>query len=82
MATVNEALKRARLLTDSKNLRQVLSFKQAFGFIFSSHKEDKDMGNVCIMISKSNPDEYVLVPIVNENIPFLQSGKDITSTIK
>lgn len=77
MTTVREAYIKAKELTTSKYLQQILSFEKAFGFIFSTHRDGDDVGNLCIMISKDNPEESALIPIIPENLDFLYKGDKI-----
>ena len=64
MVTVKEAYIKAKELTTSQYLQRILSFEKAFGFIFSTHRDGNDVGNLCIMISKDNPEESALIPII------------------
>lgn len=81
MIAVKEAYIKAKALTSSDYLQQILSFEKAFGFIFSTHRDGNDIGNLCIMISKDNPEESALIPIIPENLDFLYTGEKIPLSI-
>lgn len=83
MVNVKKAYAEAVKLTDAKYLKTILSFDKAFGFIFSDSKTEVDMGALCIMIGKDDPTQSALIPVIFENLEFLDTGKEIPlSTIK
>lgn len=81
MVSVREAYIKAKELTTSKYIQRILSFEKAFGFVFSEHIDGNEVGSLCIMISKDNPEESALIPIIPANLDFLNTGKAIPVSI-
>lgn len=77
MITVKQAYVEALKNTEAKYLKRILSFDIAFGFIFGNSRTEVEMGAVCIIIGKEDPKVSALVPIVFENLDFIDSGKEI-----
>ncbi len=81
MINLRVAYAEAQKLTESKYLRQIISFDKGYGFIFTTERNGTDMSNDCIFIGKESPMESAIIPVSFENLPFLQSGKQIPVTM-
>lgn len=80
MINVKIAYSAAKKISDSEYLKQILSFDKAFGFIFGKSKTEIDIGGLCILIDKTDPTISATIPIVIENLDFLNTGKEIPLT--
>lgn len=77
MVNVKQAYVEAKKLTNAKYIKTILSFDKTFGFIFSDSKNEVDIGALCIMVGKDDPTQSVLVPVIFENLDFLNKGDKI-----
>lgn len=80
MISVKQAYLSAKNVALSPQLKKILSFDIGYGFIFGNNDEIQ-IGNVCIIVDKDDPKITVLIPIIFENLSFLDTGKSIPLTI-
>lgn len=81
MINVKMAYAEAKKLSEAPHIRQILSFDNAFGFIFSQSRTEPTIGGLCILISKEESKDAVLLPLIFENLDFLGTGKDLPLTV-
>lgn len=78
---VQRAYLEASKLTNRKYLKTILDFKESYGFIFGSSKTEVDLDGECIVVSKNDLTEAALVPIIFENLDFLDTGTKLPLSI-
>lgn len=80
MVKVKEAYRVAEKMSEAKYLKQIFTFDTAFGFIFSPSKTTIGIGGACILVSKEDVNITAILPIVFENLEFLNSGIELPLT--
>ena len=78
---VQKAYLKAYEITDRKYLKTILDFKETYGFIFGSSKTEVDLDGECIIINKNDLTEAALIPIIFENLDFLDKGTKLPLSI-
>lgn len=74
---VKTAYLEAAKFTNRKYLKTILDFKESYGFIFGTSKTEVDLDGECIMVNKEDLADVVTMPIIFENLNFLEKGKKL-----
>ena len=76
-AAYSEAIK----ITNRKYLKNILDFKDSYGFIFGTSRTEVDLDGECILVNKEDPTDVVTMPIIFENLDFLDKGKKLPLSV-
>ena len=74
---VKIAYTQASKFTNRKYLKAILDFTDSYGFIFGTSKTEVDLDGECILVNKKDITEVITLPIIFENLDFLESGKKL-----
>ena len=78
---VKAAYFEATKITNRKYLKNILDFKDSYGFIFGTSRNEVDLDGECIVVNKEDPTDIVTIPIIFENLNFLESGKKLPLSV-
>ena len=78
---VKIAYVQASKFTNRKYLKIILDFNDSYGFIFGSSKTEVDLDGECILVNKKDSTEVLTLPIIFENLDFLESGKKLPLSV-
>lgn len=80
---VQKAYLEAYKITERKYLKVILDFKEpdAYGFIFGDSKTEVDLNSICILINKSDIRDNTLIPVIFQNLDFLDTGTKLPLSI-
>lgn len=78
---VKIAYTQASKFTNRKYLKTILDFTDSYGFIFGTSKTEVDLDGECILVNKKDITEVLTLPIIFENLDFLESGKKLPLSV-
>ena len=78
---VKIAYTQASKFTNRKYLKTILDFTDSYGFIFGISKTEVDLDGECILVNKKDITEVLTLPIIFENLDFLESGKKLPLSV-